>query len=53
MNCDDVRSAIYVYLDGEFAGPETQRFERHVSKCTPCATLVQREREFLAAFRPG
>ncbi len=51
MNCDDVRSALYVYLDGEFAPPEARRFEGHLESCSACAALIQHEREFLANFR--
>jgi len=51
MNCHDIRNAIYVYLDGEFAGPEELAFQRHVDGCADCRDLLQRESEFLVAFK--
>ena len=53
MNCDDVRSALYVYLDGEFAPLEATAFERHLGSCPACSKLVERERAFLNRFREG
>jgi anti-sigma factor (TIGR02949 family) len=51
MNCDDVRNALYVYLDGEFAAPEATAFEEHLETCGSCKTIVEQERVFLTAFR--
>lgn len=51
MNCDDVRSAIYVYLDGEFAAPEEAEFERHLDGCPHCRRTVERESVFLAELK--
>jgi anti-sigma factor RsiW len=50
MNCHDIRNAIYVYLDGEFAAPEELAFRRHVDLCDPCRDLLRRESDFIVAF---
>lgn len=47
MNCDDVQSAIYVYLDGEFAPPEEAAFRRHLDGCVRCRSLAGQEARFL------
>lgn len=51
MNCDDIHNAIYVYLDGELAGPEEGDFEAHVSACRRCARLLAQESGMLTAVR--
>lgn len=48
MTCDDVRQAVYVYLDDEFAAPEAEAFRRHLEGCTSCGELVHSEAAFLA-----
>ena len=53
MNCDDVRNALYVYLDGEFAAPEASAFEAHLDACDACKVIEEYERGFLRAFRSG
>jgi anti-sigma factor (TIGR02949 family) len=47
MNCNDVRNAIYVYLDGEFAAPETADFEHHLAACPGCRELASHEACFI------
>ncbi len=47
MTCDDVRHAIYVYLDDEFAAPEAEIFRRHLDACSSCQELAVREATFL------
>lgn len=51
MNCHDIRNAIYVYLDGEFAPPEEAAFQQHVGGCVDCRELLNREGEFISAFK--
>lgn len=48
MTCDDVRQAVYVYLDDEFAAPEAEAFRRHMEGCSDCGALVRGEAAFLA-----
>jgi anti-sigma factor RsiW len=47
MTCDDVRHAIYVYLDDEFAAPEAEAFRRHLDGCASCHALARGEAAFL------
>ncbi len=51
MNCTDVRNAIYVYLDGEFAAPEEAEFRAHLEACPSCRALAGQERSFLRDLR--
>ncbi len=51
MNCTDVRNAIYVYLDGEFADPEEAEFQAHLEACPSCRALAGQERAFLRDLR--
>ncbi len=51
MNCDDVKNGIYVFLDGEFAGPEEAAFTRHLDACPRCKALAQREAGFLGCVK--
>ena len=51
MICEDIRNSVYVYLDGEFAPPETKVFERHLTDCSSCRELVQDEGTFLQAYK--
>lgn len=53
MNCDDVRNAVYVFLDGEFAATEEEAFESHLTACSPCTELVQQEAAFLCRVKDG
>jgi anti-sigma factor RsiW len=51
MTCDDVQNGVFVYLDGEFAPPESKAFEHHVATCSSCRTVVEGEGAFLAVFK--
>jgi hypothetical protein len=51
MTCDDVRHAVYVYLDGEFASPDAGDFRCHLDACAPCRVFVQGEAAFLGDLK--
>jgi mycothiol system anti-sigma-R factor len=51
MTCDDIRQAIYVYLDGEFAPGEAGEFEQHLRMCADCSELATREGHFLGCLK--
>jgi hypothetical protein len=53
MNCTEVRDAIGVYLDGEFAEPERRSVEEHLRYCGACRQQFDGEQRFLAALRRG
>ena len=37
MNCEELKSTMMSYLDGELPEEERARFERHLSQCETCA----------------
>jgi anti-sigma factor RsiW len=51
MTCDDVRHAVFVYLDGEFAAPEAEDFRRHLDACASCRLFAQGEAGFLGDLK--
>ena len=51
MTCDEVRHAVFVYLDGEFATEEAEDFRRHLDACPSCRVFAQGEAAFLGDFR--
>ena len=51
MTCEDVRHAVFVYLDGEFAPPEAEDFRRHLDACESCRVYAQGESAFLGDFK--
>lgn len=36
INCDDVLSELFVYLDRETDEPTRQRIRNHLDECSPC-----------------
>ena len=46
MNCNELESFIYPYLDGEFDETEKFSMEQHLSQCASCSRRVHEERKF-------
>ena len=40
MNCDQLKGSIYNYVEKALTQDERAEFERHLSACPPCKTLV-------------
>ena len=53
MNCSEVRDAIGVYLDGEFADAERHSVEEHLRYCGACRQQFEGEQRFLGSLRHG
>ena len=51
MDCEELESFVYPYLDNEFGDSEKWEVEQHLSRCAACARKVQSEREFLQNIR--
>ena len=51
MNCSEVQSSVYVYLDGEFAEPESDSYRAHLDACPSCHAYVSQEASFLVGIR--
>ena len=51
MNCSEVQSSVYVYLDGEFAEPESEIYRQHLDQCPSCRAYVRQEASFLVGVR--
>jgi len=51
VNCSEIRSSVYVYLDGEFAAPEIESYDAHLDTCDDCRSYVHREAAFLEGVR--
>lgn len=51
MNCSEVQSSVYVYLDGEFAEPESESYRAHLDACQTCHAYVSQEASFLVGIR--
>ena len=51
MNCSEIQSSVYVYLDGEFAEPENESYRRHLEGCPTCRAYVTQEASFLVGIR--
>lgn len=51
MNCSEVQSSVYVYLDGEFAEPESASYRAHLDACEACHAYVSQEASFLVGIR--
>ena len=51
MNCSEVQSSVYVYLDGEFAEPESESYRKHLDGCPSCHAYVSQEASFLVGIR--
>ena len=51
MKCEDVRHAVFVYLDGEFAAPEAEAFRRHLDACASCRAFAKGEAAFLGDLK--
>ena len=51
MNCNDVRHAIYVYIDDEFAPQDKLDFEAHLQSCPHCRAMAKAETEFVSDVR--
>ena len=49
--CDDIRGRLTLYLDDELRGEERAKVEAHLSDCESCASLFNRELNFLNAVR--
>ena len=41
MTCDDSRSFLYAYLDGELDAPRSAEFERHLEGCASCSHVLE------------
>lgn len=50
-NCESIHERLTLYLDNELQGDERAAFEAHVQGCEPCASFVEKERDFLNAVR--
>lgn len=42
VSCEDVKSALDAYLDGELDAARTRDIERHLESCSDCRTVIQR-----------
>jgi len=41
MTCDDSRSFLHAYLDGELDAPRSAEFERHLEGCASCSRALE------------
>lgn len=51
MNCRELESFLYPYLDGEFGTDEKSELEKHLAQCPACAQKVHVEARFKQAVR--
>jgi len=51
MNCDDFRSLVDPYVDGELDLVRILEFEGHVKECPVCGPMLERRRSVCAAVR--
>jgi len=51
MNCDQLETHLYPYLDGEYEAPERLDVEAHLATCRDCAAVVADEVRFRSTFR--
>lgn len=51
MNCRELESFLYPYLDGEFGNDEKSELEKHLAECPECARKVHVEARFKQAVR--
>ncbi|HXG59197.1 MAG TPA: zf-HC2 domain-containing protein [Thermoanaerobaculia bacterium] len=50
MGCDDVRRAIYFFLDGSLADDRRSELTQHITRCADCETRLEfhrRVRQFI------
>jgi len=40
MNCDELKSAIYGYVEGQLSAEQRAAFDSHLAGCAPCTTLM-------------
>ncbi len=50
MNCDQVRSRLGEYLDGEVRDPQRQEIAAHLDRCAACAAELEQLRELARAL---
>jgi mycothiol system anti-sigma-R factor len=51
VNCRELESFLYPYLDGEFGTDEKSELEKHLAECPACAQKVHVEARFKQAVR--
>ena len=51
MNCDQVVTEVYTYLDGELTEVRRSRIEWHLRDCPPCGDSFRFEEKLLALVR--
>ncbi len=51
MDCNEVKSLIHPYLDGELDVAHTVEVDKHTNNCASCAQLTDRTRAVIAATR--
>ncbi len=51
MTCDDSRSFLHAYLDGELDAPRSVEFERHLEGCPSCTRALEAQESLRSSIR--
>lgn len=51
MNCEEARRFLDIYLDRELEADKRLELEQHLSECSDCQALLERQRQFIAFFQ--
>lgn len=51
MTCDDSRSMLHAYLDGELDAPRAAEFERHLEGCATCTHALEAQESLRSAIQ--
>ena len=51
MDCKEVSSTLYLFLDNEMGDEQQTPFRDHTDNCHGCAQQIDRKRRFLLIFR--
>ncbi len=51
MTCDDSRSFLHAYLDGELDAPRSAEFERHLEGCASCTRAMEAQESLRSSIR--
>lgn len=51
MKCKGIREKLSLYIDGLLSGPDKERFEDHIARCTECRQLLTETREAVKSVK--
>ena len=51
MTCDDSRSVLHAYLDGELDAPRAAEFEHHLESCASCTRSLEAEESLRSSIQ--